>query len=146
VVGSLLTNFRTTNTPKNTLEVVQYENKTFQQNDWVAILERAPQYKKAQVLESTTPVTSEVHISDGQVIGILDKPSSVLIYVDQPDSLEPLLLTTGEGWLPNWIIEQIRADSVVWVNIENQESYTQFLFKDKSAEQRKSTTEISGIK
>jgi len=140
-------NHRTASTAKKVREIPIINSTGFQINNWVTILERVPQYKKPEIAESTNQVNAEILISDGQIIGIVTgKPNSVLIHINQSDTLEPLQLTVGGSWLPNWKIKQINPDSVVWFNHLNQELYTQMLFNDKNFAQQKLISEISGIK
>jgi hypothetical protein len=48
--------------------------------------------------------------------------------------------------LPNWKIKQINPDSVVWFNDLSREFYSQLLFNDKNAKQKKLSTKNSGNK
>ena len=147
VIGSFLVNHRTASTVNIVRESPVINSKNTQKNDWIAILEEAPQYKKPDLEQPVVHEVKDIHISDGQIIGIIaGNPNSVLIHIDDLETLEPLQLTEGEGWLPNWQIKQINPDSVVWSNNLNQEIYTQMLFNDKKLAQQKSISKISGIK
>jgi hypothetical protein len=119
------------------LSFEQIENA--QQNDWKNILSVLPQYKKPerplteQELAAQTALLNasnkQAVISDSQLIGIIvDKPKSVLIYIQHQTSLEPVQLAIGQSWLVDWQLSQINADSAVWLNIQTQQSYTQWLF------------------
>lgn len=147
-IGSSLINFQIANAPKSQRKLTLHDSKTFSQLDWIAVLSQLPQYKKAEEkTESINTQTVELQISDGHLIGIVaDEPNSVLIYVSQSDSLEPLQLTVAEGWLTNWVIRRINADSVEWFNQLNQQSYKQMLFNNSNSEQQNLTTSKSGIK
>lgn len=59
---------------------------------------------------------------------VVGEPASILLYANSMESLEPLQLRVGEGWLKGWIIEAINADTVEWVNTDTQQTYTQMLF------------------
>jgi hypothetical protein len=146
-VGSSLMNHRTASTVKKNREIAIIDNADFHKNNWVAILEAVPQYKNPELEQPVDSEVKVVHISDGQIIGIIaGKPYSVLIYINNSEAFEPLQLKVGEGWLPNWKIKQINPDSVFWVNNLNQETYQQLLFNDKNTKPRKLTSEISRIK
>jgi hypothetical protein len=136
-IGGSLVSFQTSAPPKSQREFTLLDSKTFSQLDWVAVLSQLPQYKKAVVkTELVNTPTAVIQISDGHIIGIVvDEPKSVLIYVDQSASLEPLQLTVGEGWLTNWEIKRINVDSVEWFNQSNQQSYKQMLFNNSHSEQ-----------
>lgn len=152
-IGSSLLNFQTAGALKSQREFALLDGETFKQIDWIAILSQLPQYKKVEINADTISADpnntqiADVQISDGHIIGIVvGQPNSVLVYVDQSDSLEPLQLTVGEGWLPNWVIKQINPDSVEWSNQLTQQSYTQMLFNHSNSEQKNLTTSKSRIK
>jgi hypothetical protein len=145
--GSSLVNHRIANTAKEVREIPIINSTGFQKNNWVAILESVPQYKKPEAEVPINQLAAEVNISDGKIIGIIaSKPNSVIIHDNQSATLEPLQLTVGQGWLQNWEIKEINPDSVIWLNNQNQELYTQMLFNDKNIAQKKLVSEISRIK
>jgi hypothetical protein len=118
-----------------------------EQSDWKNVLSALPQYKEAasaltekelaaQALLKAAP--KQAIISDSQLIGIIvDKPRSVLLFIQHQASLDPVQLTLGQSWLADWQLHQINADSAVWFNIQTQQSFTQWLFSspDQTPEQ-----------
>lgn len=110
-------------------------------NDWQNILAAQPQFKKAEralalteqemaaQAERIKAANKQAKISDAQLIGIIvDNPPSVLLFIQQQANLEPIQLSIGQSWLPDWQLSQINADSAIWHNIQTQQQYTQFLF------------------
>lgn len=133
IICAALLNFQIAGTSKSQRQLSLLDNDVAAQFDWVAILEQLPQYKQ-KIVSKVILVNKDIkqaQLSDGKIIGIvLDPPKSVLLYVAQSESLVPLQLTLGEGWLDNWLIKKINADSVVWFDSQSQQSYTQLLFND----------------
>ena len=128
-----------------------------EQNDWKNILSSLPQYKKPErplteqelaaqaALLNSAP--KQAVISDSQLIGIIiDKPRSILLFIQQQDSLEPVQLTIGQSWLTDWQLSQINADSAVWLNTQTQQTYTQWLFSHSEQTIDASNTTLSEIK
>jgi hypothetical protein len=130
-IVSPLMNFQSAGSTKGPREFTLSDSETFNQIDWVDILSQLPQYRKQAPIDVNSVISSspEVEISDGIVVGIVvGEPASILLYANSMESLEPLQLQVGEGWLKGWIIEAINADTVEWVNKDSQQTYTQMLF------------------
>lgn len=131
-IVSPLMNLQSAGVTKGPREFTLSDSETFNQIDWVDILSQLPQYQKEAPIDvnSDTPNSSpQVKISDGIVVGIVvGEPASILLYANSMESLEPLQLQVGDGWLNGWIIEAINADTIEWVNTETQQTYTQMLF------------------
>lgn len=106
-------------------------NTTFSTNQkfaWKTVLLTVSQYQpnitqgSKQLVNSQEPV-----ISDSTVVGIiLDEPSSVLLVIEGYSEVQAFKV--GEGWLENWIIKSLQADSVNWLNTKDQNQYVQPLF------------------
>jgi hypothetical protein len=132
---SSLVNFETVGLPKSQRELTLLDIQPFNQIDWRAVLSQLPQYKKVEMKTEPNKLSvPEIRISDGQIIGIVvDDPASVLIFLSHTKNQEPLMLSVSEGWLTNWVIKQINADSVDWYNNLTQQSYKQPLFNHSSS-------------
>jgi len=143
LVFAILINYEPEPLPQAQRQLSFEQIENAQQNDWQAILAALPQFKQparplteqelaAQAaLLNATP--KQAVISDSLLIGIIvDKPRSVLLYVQQQASLAPVQLSLGQSWLADWQLSQINADSAVWINTQTQESYTQLLFSNAS--------------
>lgn len=111
---------------------------------WQAVMSLLTQFKKPpkklteQELAAQAALQSkqnkQTKISDARLIGIIvDSPVAALLVIPEHQAIEPLQLTIGQSWLNNWQLETIKADSVVWLNIKTNESYTQFLFSGADA-------------
>jgi hypothetical protein len=95
---------------------------------WKTILLTASQYQ-SPVTKSANQVTSKqvTEINDSTVVGIvLDEPSSVLLIIEGDNDVKSFKI--GDGWLENWVVESLQADSINWLNTENQQTYVQPLF------------------
>jgi hypothetical protein len=94
---------------------------------WKAILLEASQYQPTTKGSNQTIDKSETEISDSTVVGIiLDEPNLVLLLIEGTNEIVPIKI--GEGWLNNWVIKSIKADTVSWLNTQNQQQYVQRLF------------------
>jgi len=95
---------------------------------WKTILLTAPQYQTSNTKGTNQTVTKQVtEISDSTVVGIvLDEPSSALLVIKGDNVVKSFKI--GEGWLENWVVESLQADSVNWFNTKNQQLYVQPLF------------------
>jgi hypothetical protein len=140
VIGASLVNFRTAGPTKSQRELSLLAGETSDPIDWIIVLSQLPQYKKAEMKTASIPTTAaEVHISDSRIIGIVvDKPASVLIYLNQSQEIEPLQLTVGEGWLKDWKIQKIAPNAITWVNVLSQQPYIQTLFASAEDESKDS--------
>jgi hypothetical protein len=137
---SVILNFESAPALQNQRQLSFEQIEKSAQNDWQNILAALPQYKKAEraltekeLAAQTALLNSAAKqpvISDAQLIGIIvDTPPSVLLFLQQAN-IEPIQLSLGEGWLPDWQLSQINADSAIWHNIKTQQKYTQFLFSN----------------
>jgi hypothetical protein len=132
-VISLLLNYQIANKSKPQRQLSLLDDNIVSQFDWIAVLEQLPQYRQQVVINAApdNKLKRQSQLSDGKIIGIvLDPPKFILLFVDNSDSFAPLQLTLGEGWLDNWVIKKINADSVVWFDSQSQKSYIQRLFND----------------
>ncbi|MBD1389809.1 hypothetical protein IC617_10255 [Neiella sp. HB171785] len=103
--------------------------------DWQDLLASVAQFQPP-VSETAIPTTSvtvadkSVSILDGKLVGIVvDSPASILIFPANSDTIAPIQLGLGEGWLDGWSIQHIETDRVVWHNSTEQRSITQTLFQ-----------------
>ena len=123
--------YQTASPPKEQRELLDLLSDDNVRVDWVSILSELPQYKEPEVLKAKSEAnsTQEQQISDSQIIGIIvDAPKSILLLIDSDIDTAPQQLSLGEGWLKNWKIQTIEADSITWVNTLNQQTYIQTLF------------------
>ena len=147
-IVSAIVNYQTAVPPKRQRELALLDSDPIKQIDWIWVLSQLPQYKKVEIIsESNSAEIVEVNISDGQIIGIVtDGQASVLIYLNQTNEQQPVLLGVGEGWLTHWVIKKINADSVDWFNQQTEQSYKQMLFNHSNVQQQNLTTSKSRIK
>jgi hypothetical protein len=95
---------------------------------WKTILLTTSQYQPS-VTKSTNQevIKTATVISDSTVVGIiLDEPSSALLVIEGNSNVTSFKI--GEGWLENWVVESLQADTVSWLNTKNQQQYVQPLF------------------
>lgn len=138
---AILVNYEPEPLPQDQRQLSFEQIENAQQNDWKNILAALPQYKKPERPLTEQELAAQVAllnaqpkqavISDSLLIGIIvDKPRSVLLYVQNQTNLTPVQLNLGQSWLADWQLSQINADSAVWINTQTQESYTQWLFSN----------------
>lgn len=135
---AVILNFESAPSLQNQRQLSFDEIKKTAQNDWQKIISALPQYQKAEQAlteqelaaqaERLNAANRQLKISDAQLIGIIvDSPRSILLFIQQ-QGLEPMQLSLGQSWLPEWQLSQINADSAVWYNNQTQQHYTQYLF------------------
>lgn len=110
-------------------EFLNISNQQKSKNNWVDVLSQLPQYRKVVEVKAEPEVVQQPQISNSKIIGIVvDKPRSVLLLIDSQTETTPQQLNVGDGWLENWIIQDIAPDSITWVNTQTQQDYIQTLF------------------
>lgn len=104
------------------------EKDSFPSIEWGNILRNHAQFKEKVDKQSLTGVTSNNHISNSTIIGIItDPPQSSVIIIDKT-STSPQQFYPGDIWFDEWIVKEIKADTVLWKNTKTQKEYTQYLF------------------
>lgn len=137
----VLVNYEAEPVPQQQRQLSFAEIEKTQSNDWQAILLSMPQYKKlgppltdeelAAQAAALSATKKQATISDSLLIGVIvDKPRSVLLFIQNQANLEPIQLTVGQSWLANWQLSEITPDSAVWINTQTQQTYTQLLFSN----------------
>ena len=114
--------------------------------DWQTVIDSHESFRREQAEEQQPVVQQEkeLNILDSTLLAIVaDEPSTITLLKE--DSSQPIVLKRGEGWLKGWTLSDISADSVVWTNVESNETATQHLYgPSQREEENKLTAKIDG--
>lgn len=104
---------------------------------WESILKQVSAYYKppagalsAEELEAQRQAEAKVlTLDDARIVGLV-VGEQARVYVLTPNAVEPKILSVGEGWLEPWKVYTVSQDFVVWRDAQNDETITQYLFKE----------------
>lgn len=106
-------------------------------SSWESVLKQVSTYYKPDVtaiseeeLAAQRQAEAQVKIvtlDDARIVGLIIGDQAK-VYVLTPNSVEPTILSVGEGWLDPWKVQAVNRDFVVWHDAQTDETLTQYLF------------------
>lgn len=103
----------------------------FDTESWKSTLSKITDYNsnvESDKGEQNKSTEKEPALSDAVLVGtVLATPSRAILIIG--NEMETRAYNLGDGWLSPWVLHNIEADSVTWLNQQTNELKTQALFE-----------------
>lgn len=98
--------------------------------DWFSVLTTMPIYQTDKKDKKPQVAAKVISLSDAKLVAIVsDSPKTAMLLTPESQSLSPLAIKIGEGWLENWTLKTINTDHVVWQSSVSNDTHTQYLYE-----------------